>query len=469
MSNHTIWSRSGIALALVGAVSALSAGSLQDLTQDVETDLRASVAKMASLQEAAVLTETPQALELEDRRARVLGLRREVDRARRLQETQGFDLRSAEAELKLRRDEQAYLLSLLGDYTRRFDSLLHVAETQRYEAAVLAAVQATEDDRLAPTEKFERQLRVVEAALTRAEELLGGATFTGEAVLPPTSELASGTFLLVGPMVAFATADGTRAGLVDGALNQARPGIIELGPETVPGLVELARTGKGALPVDLTGGDALKVELGKETLGEHIAKGGVVMFPLLGLALIAVVVSIYKLVVLLGIRRARPEEVRAILDAVEAGNLTQAEALARQIKGPAGELLVEAVQASDRDKALLEEVIYEKLLQTQPRLERLIPFVAVVAATAPLLGLLGTVTGMIKTFKLITVFGTGDARALSTGISEALITTEFGLLVAIPALLLHAVLQRTAKGVLASMEQTSLAFVNGLARSRKQG
>ena len=80
------------------------------------------------------------------------------------------------------------------------------------------------------------------------------------------------------------------------------------------------------------------------------------------------------------------------------------------------------------------------------------------------LGLLGTVTGMIKTFKLITVFGTGDARALSSGISEALITTEFGLLVAIPTLLMHAILARTAKGVLASMEQTGLAFVNGLGR-----
>ena len=85
-----------------------------------------------------------------------------------------------------------------------------------------------------------------------------------------------------------------------------------------------------------------------------------------------------------------------------------------------------------------------------------------VAATSPLLGLLGTVTGMIKTFKLITVFGTGDARSLSSGISEALITTEFGLFVAIPALIIHALLLRKTKGVLASMEQTAVAFKNGL-------
>jgi biopolymer transport protein ExbB len=69
---------------------------------------------------------------------------------------------------------------------------------------------------------------------------------------------------------------------------------------------------------------------------------------------------------------------------------------------------------------------------------------------------------MINTFKLITVFGTGDARSLSSGISEALVTTEFGLYVAIPALLLHAVLNRKAKGLVGRMEQLSVGFINGL-------
>jgi biopolymer transport protein ExbB len=87
---------------------------------------------------------------------------------------------------------------------------------------------------------------------------------------------------------------------------------------------------------------------------------------------------------------------------------------------------------------------------------------ALSAAAAPLLGLLGTVTGMINTFNMITVFGAGDPKTLAGGISEALITTEFGLVVAIPSLLLHAVLSRRVKGVLASMEQTTVAFINGL-------
>ena len=108
--------------------------------------------------------------------------------------------------------------------------------------------------------------------------------------------------------------------------------------------------------------------------------------------------------------------------------------------------------------------MYERMLEVQPRLERLLPFIAVTAATAPLMGLLGTVTGMINTFKLITVFGTGDAKQLSSGISEALVTTEFGLIVAIPSLIMHALLNRRAQGVMANMERMAVAFVNGLVR-----
>jgi biopolymer transport protein ExbB len=95
-------------------------------------------------------------------------------------------------------------------------------------------------------------------------------------------------------------------------------------------------------------------------------------------------------------------------------------------------------------------------------LESYLPFISLTAAAAPLLGLLGTVTGMITTFNMISLFGTGDPRTMSSGISEALITTEYGLIISIPALLLHAFLSRRVKTVLGSMEQSSISFINGL-------
>ena len=73
---------------------------------------------------------------------------------------------------------------------------------------------------------------------------------------------------------------------------------------------------------------------------------------------------------------------------------------------------------------------------------------------------------MIKTFNLITIFGTGDAKSLSSGISEALVTTELGLIVAIPSLILHGLLARMAKQKIGDLEQTAVGFMNGVAASK---
>ena len=142
--------------------------------------------------------------------------------------------------------------------------------------------------------------------------------------------------------------------------------------------------------------------------------------------------------------------------------------LADQQPSPCREMLLEAVESSSESTDLVEEILYESMLNTQPRLERYLNVIAVTAAIAPLLGLLGTVTGIIKTFKLMNVFGAGDPKPLISGISEALITTELGLILAIPALILHALLSRKVAGVLARMEKLGVAFMNSLARGNRK-
>ena len=124
-------------------------------------------------------------------------------------------------------------------------------------------------------------------------------------------------------------------------------------------------------------------------------------------------------------------------------------------------MLAKGVEHAREKKELIEEVVYEVLLDTKPKLEKALAFISLTAATSPLLGLLGTVTGMIKTFKMITVFGTGDPKTLSGGISEALVTTEYGLIIAVPTLILFALLSRTSKGILSQMELISVGFING--------
>ncbi len=95
-----------------------------------------------------------------------------------------------------------------------------------------------------------------------------------------------------------------------------------------------------------------------------------------------------------------------------------------------------------------------------PRLDKFLSSLGMLAAIAPLLGLLGTVTGMINTFHVITYFGAGDPRMMSGGISEALITTMLGLSVAIPVMLCHTLLTRKVETMIARMEEKSVTLVN---------
>ncbi|MEQ1843051.1 MAG: MotA/TolQ/ExbB proton channel family protein, partial [Verrucomicrobiales bacterium] len=148
------------------------------------------------------------------------------------------------------------------------------------------------------------------------------------------------------------------------------------------------------------------------------------------------------------------------------GDAEKAYSETKQMRHPARSILEQGIvfvkENSGASRDDLEESLYERYLEAGPPLQRGLPLIAIAAATAPLLGLLGTVTGMMETFRLITVFGSGDARQLASGISEALITTEYGLVVAIPALILHALLSRKVQGVKSTMEMTSLAFLNGI-------
>ena len=114
----------------------------------------------------------------------------------------------------------------------------------------------------------------------------------------------------------------------------------------------------------------------------------------------------------------------------------------------------------ERDRQHLEDIVSESILHETPQLDRFGSTILVMAAVAPLLGLLGTVTGMISTFDVITEFGTGNPKLLSGGISEALITTELGLIVAIPALLLGNLLSGWSEGIKDDLDKSALRVTN---------
>lgn len=110
------------------------------------------------------------------------------------------------------------------------------------------------------------------------------------------------------------------------------------------------------------------------------------------------------------------------------------------------------------DHALDQRLLDQHALEQRPRIRRYLPIITVIAATAPLLGLFGTVTGMIATFDVIAIFGTGNAKALSGGISQALVTTQSGLLVGIPGLFMSRLLMRRADAIERRLTETVMAL-----------
>jgi biopolymer transport protein ExbB len=131
-------------------------------------------------------------------------------------------------------------------------------------------------------------------------------------------------------------------------------------------------------------------------------------------------------------------------------------------------VLEAGLNARNEDRETLESVLQEAILRELPRVERGLSVLAIFGAVAPLLGLLGTVTGMIDTFRVITLFGTGDPKLMSGGISEALVTTELGLAVAIPIMLMHTFLSRRVDAIVGEMEEKAVGLTNIIQKERRR-
>ncbi|MBT8043387.1 MAG: MotA/TolQ/ExbB proton channel family protein, partial [Verrucomicrobiae bacterium] len=195
-------------------------------------------------------------------------------------------------------------------------------------------------------------------------------------------------------------------------------------------------------------------------------KGGFWIWPILGIALFSIICGLIKFAQIIRIRTPEPEWVASILAAMREGETEQAQQLTESANHPVAGVIGRCLKYIKAGPDVVEEVLYEQLIGVQNKMQSWLPFIAITAATAPLLGLLGTVSGMIRTFNVITVSGTGDAKPLAGGISEALVTTLFGLVVAIPALIIHAMLSRRCQGIIQNTEKLGLTLVNGL-RSKK--
>ena len=173
----------------------------------------------------------------------------------------------------------------------------------------------------------------------------------------------------------------------------------------------------------------------------YIRSGGVVMIPILGVSFIMWMLIINRVYVM---RRLFVKNIPRI----EAGELVRENRMPPKKYQGANSLLVrEFLSGRTGDRELDGYILDETVLRLMMEMDRYLALIAVLSGVAPLLGLLGTVVGMMATFDVITVFGTGNAKAMAGGISVALITTQTGLLVSIPGLYMSGFLNRRANNL----------------------
>jgi len=435
------------------AVSSAILATKADIERDTEelNELRARIAEQRR----------PLAARLETLQTTVRQRRADVERIRRLRTQGEKEQATLEAQATAVEEECRFLSALFVEYARAMETRVGAAEGARL-VEWLRPIQTA----LATEETAGGFAKAIGELLALSEdwnvERFGGYLFEGVA-LDGNGIEHPGRFAALGPAAWFAAHDDGPTGLAVTQFGAAQPAIYDRLPDTqLDAIRALTAGGVGRAPVDVTAGDAIKVADAKPSFLEHVRKGGFVMIPLLVVALAAVALSIWKAVELGGIRVRPGERVHAAMEAARRGDTAAARRAASEIEQPLRSLVEEAIEHRDAPRDHLEEIMHEHVLASLPRLERNLGALAVLGGISPLLGLLGTVTGMIHTFQLVTIFGSGDAKLLSGGISEALVTTETGLAIAIPVLLVHAFLARRARGIIGALERTAVGIVNDI-------
>jgi biopolymer transport protein ExbB len=223
--------------------------------------------------------------------------------------------------------------------------------------------------------------------------------------------------------------------------------------ETVAPFIE-TRQGFAPLALDPSRGALLEALTDTPNFQERIAQGGAVGYVIISLGILALIVGLVRwIVVAIASRRVAAQQKS---DTVNERN-------------PLGRVLSVYEQNRNLDAETLELKLNEAVLRESSELEKFLWLVKTVSVVAPLLGLLGTVTGMIQTFQAITLFGAGDPKMMAGGISEALVTTMLGLTTAIPLVLLYDTLANGTRRIIGVLDEQSAGLIASRAETERSG
>jgi biopolymer transport protein ExbB len=253
-----------------------------------------------------------------------------------------------------------------------------------------------------------------------------------------------------------AVSDGS---FLDWDPSKSRVNLIELARQPAARFASMAAGLQSASPgemvdmaVDFSRGQILRAVVQSKSPIERVKEdGGIVGYVIIGVGMLGLLLCFWKALVLYTTGGKISKQLKN--EAANKGN-------------PLGRLMAIYTESPDTDIETLELKLDEAILRESAPLETGLSFIKVLYVVAPLLGLLGTVVGMIATFQMITLFGTGDPRMMAGGISTALVTTVLGLVVAIPLTLFHSFLQGKSKSLIQVLEEQAAGIIARLAEAR---
>ncbi|GAA0355943.1 MotA/TolQ/ExbB proton channel family protein [Bowmanella denitrificans] len=349
-------------------------------------------------------------------------------------ESEVADLRERTAVTRRLNDENTLGLSQLQE---RLDSW---QQQQQYQSNLLK--RFLHQQQILPTSSRADLLQGLTLLNTELQSIRLHPQWQEQQLVMPDGTLQQAQVLRIGPVHWWLGEDNGGFALPEDGLLKAGPGL------PADGLKHLQQSGQGELPLDPSLNHSRLVAQNSESAFEHIAKGGLWALPIIFFALFALAIALLKAVQLWRLPRVTALTRSQVYSSNESASLMSGMSVHQQ------ELL--SIARQEANPEYRDDLLFAALQRQKHQLERYLGAIAITASVSPLLGLLGTVSGMIETFKMMTLFGSGDPQVVSGGIAQALITTELGLVVAIPALILNALLSRKARAYFHELEDFAI-------------
>ena len=395
--------------------------------KSILNDIQSAEKKLASTQARISKEQAALAKQIFQKEQALTKLRKDAALQRRLADEDTLSLTKLQSRLDTWQQQQQYQNNLLNRFVREHSHQEQAATTQDALLAEVVKVIQAQENALYPQ-------------------------FLQQNIVLDNGDITQADTLQVGPVAWFSVESLNIAGLLDLTENSkiAKVALIqsnEAENSLTQAMQSLAAESAKALPVQLTFDPSLTRMIAsqaqQENAFEHMKKGGLWVLPIMAFACFALVIALLKAIQLFRLAKIKlysQSQLVQLFAQQKVDNFQGMQASLFQL-------------SLDNDKGTArDDQLFNQLTSNKHQLENWVGAIAITASVSPLLGLLGTVSGMIETFKMMTLFGSGDPEVVSGGIAQALITTELGLVVAIPALVLNALLSRKVKSYYTQLE-----------------